>query len=69
MLEKIKTFLGKVRVRHADKTTIVEVGEAWYCTECRLVFLTRRAGDKHSCEYRLQDSIVRMSKDGEKERF
>ena len=65
MLEKIKTFFGKVRVRHADKTTIVEVGSAWYCTECRLVFLTRRVGDKHSCEYRLQDSIVRMSKDAE----
>lgn len=63
MLEKIKTFLGKVRVRHADKTTIVEVGEAWYCTECRLVFLTRRAGDKHSCEYRFQDAIIRMDKD------
>jgi hypothetical protein len=65
MLEKIKTFLGKVRVRHADKTTIVEIGEAWYCTECKLVFLTKRVGDKHSCEYRLQDSIVRMSKDAE----
>jgi len=65
MLERIRTFFGKVRVRHADKTTIVEVGEAWYCTECRLVFLTRRAGDKHSCEYRFQDAIVRMDKDAE----
>ena len=68
MLEKIKTFLGKVRVRHADKTTIVEVGEAWYCTECRLVFLTRRAGDKHSCEYTFQDSIVMMRKNGEQDK-
>ena len=65
MLEKIKTFFGKVRVRHADKTTIVEVGEAWYCTECRLVFLTRRAGNQHSCEYTFQDSIVMMRKNEE----
>jgi hypothetical protein len=63
MLEKIKTFLGKVHVRHSDKTTIVEVGSAWFCTECKLVFLTRRVGDNHSCEYCVQDSIVRMSKD------
>ena len=68
MLEKIKTFFGKVRVRHADKTTIVEVGSAWYCTECRLVFLTRRVGDKHSCEYSLEDSIVKMD-DERKERI
>jgi hypothetical protein len=65
MLEKIKTFLGKVRVRHADKTTIVEVGEAWYCTECRLVFITKAAGKTHSCEYRFQDVIVGMRKDAE----
>ena len=68
MLEKIKTFFGKVRVRHADKTTIVEVGEAWYCTECRLVFLTKQAGDKHNCEYRFQDSIVMMRKNGEQDK-
>jgi len=65
MLEKIKTFLGKVRVRHADKTTIVEVGAAWYCTECRLVFITRAAGKSHSCEYCFQDTIVGMRKDAE----
>lgn len=63
MLEKIKTFFGKLYVRHADKTTIVEVGEAWYCTECRLVFITRAAGKNHSCEYRFQDVIVGMRKD------
>ena len=68
MLEKIKTFLGKVRVRHADKTTLVEVGEAWYCTECRLVILTRRAGDKHNCEYRFQDAIVMMGKNEEQDK-
>ena len=68
MLEKIKTFLGKVRVRHADKTTLVEVGEAWYCTECRLVFVTRRAGNQHSCEYTFQDSIVMMGKNEEQDK-
>ena len=67
MLEKIKTFFGKVRVRHADKTTIVEVGEAWYCTECRLVFITRAAGKSHSCEYCFQDTIVGMRKDAEQD--
>ena len=66
MLKRIRTFFGKVRVRHADKTTIVEVGSAWYCSECRLVFLTRRAGDKHSCELRFQDSIVKMRMDDER---
>jgi hypothetical protein len=30
-----------------------------------LVMLTKAAGDKHSCEYRFQDSIVRMNKDAE----
>ena len=69
MLKRIRTFFGKVHVRHADKTTIVEVGSAWYCSECRLVFLTRRAGDKHSCEYRFQDTIVRMRKNEEQERI
>ena len=65
MLEKIKTFFGKVHVRHADKTTIIEVGSAWYCTECGLVFITKSAGKNHSCEYRFQDAIVGMRKDAE----
>jgi len=67
VLEKIKTFFGKVRVKHADKTTIVEVGAAWYCTECRLVFITKAAGKSHSCEYRFQDTIVGMRKDAEQD--
>ena len=65
MLEKIKTFFGKIRVRHADKTTIVAQGTAWYCTECRLVFVTKLGGDQHSCEYTFQDSIVGMRKNAE----
>jgi hypothetical protein len=64
MLEKIRTFFGRTK----SNTTIVAQGTAWYCTECRLVFVTKQAGGQHSCEYRLQDSIVRMRKDAEKER-
>ena len=59
MLERIRTFLGKTK----NKTNIVVQGSAWYCTECKLVFVTKQAGEQHSCEYRLQDSIVMMSKD------
>ena len=68
MLERIKTFFGRTKGTHQNKTTIVAQGSAWYCTECRLVFVTKSAGDKHSCELRFQDSIVRMSKDAEQER-
>jgi hypothetical protein len=61
MLERIRTFFGRTK----NEATIVAQGSAWYCTDCRLVFLTKSAGDKHSCELRFQDSIVRMSKDAE----
>ena len=62
MIEKIRTFFGRTKGIHQDKTTVVAQGTAWYCTECKLVFLTKQAGDQHSCEYRFQDSIVRMRK-------
>ena len=62
MLEKIRTFIGRAYGIHQNKKTVVEQGSAWYCTECRLVFLTKAAGDQHSCEYRFQDSIVGMRK-------
>jgi hypothetical protein len=61
MLERIRTFFGKTK----DKATIVAQGTAWYCTECKLVFITKAAGDKHSCEYRFEDSIVGMRKNAE----
>jgi len=61
MLKHIRTFFGRTK----NKTNIVEQGSAWYCTECKLVFITKAAGEQHSCEYCLQDSIVRMSKDAE----
>ena len=65
MLERIRTFFGRTKGIHQDKETIVSQGSAWYCTECRLVFITKAAGAQHSCELRLQDVIVRMRKNAE----
>jgi hypothetical protein len=65
MLNRIRTFFGKTKGIHQNKTTIVEQGSAWYCTECRLVFITKAAGDTHSCEYRFQDAIMGMKKNAE----
>ena len=50
MLERIRTFFGKLIGTHANKKTIVVVGSAWACTECRLVFLTKQAGEQHKCQ-------------------
>ena len=49
MLERIRTFFGRVMGLHEKKRTVVAVGTAWACTKCRLVFLTKREGDKHEC--------------------
>jgi hypothetical protein len=65
MLKHIRTFFGRTKGTHQDKQTIVAQGSAWYCTECGLVFITKAAGAQHSCEYRLQDTIVKMRKDAE----
>jgi hypothetical protein len=59
MLERIRTFFGRTK----NKTNIVEQGSAWYCTDCKLVFLTKHSGEQHSCEYRFQNSVVEMKKD------
>jgi hypothetical protein len=69
MLERIRTFFGREKGTHTNKSIVVAQGSAWYCTECRLVFVTKSAGDQHSCEYRFQDSIVKMRKDAEQERI
>jgi len=65
MIERIRTFFGRVYGQHTYKKTIVAKGTAWYCTECKLVFVTKLAGDQHSCEYRFEDAIVGMRKDAE----
>ena len=66
MLKHIRTFFGRTKGTHQDKTTIVAQGSAWYCTDCKLVFITKQAGNNHSCELRFQDSIVKMRMDDER---
>ena len=66
MLERIRTIFGREMGLHPNKTTVVAQGSAWYCTECRLVFITKAAGDKHSCELRFQDSIMSMRRNDER---
>jgi hypothetical protein len=46
MLEMIRTFWGKVRGRGR---VIVEEGTLWRCTQCHLIFLTKKEGEKHPC--------------------
>lgn len=65
MLKQIRTFFGKVHGIHQDKKTVVQQGTAWVCTECHLVFLAKQEATKHSCEYRLEDSVVRIRKNAE----
>jgi len=57
MLERIRTFFGKLIGAHADKQTVVVVGSAWTCTKCKFVFLTKREGEKHDCAEIYRDSI------------
>jgi len=52
MIERIRTFFGKLIGKHADKKTIVVMGSAWACTKCKLVFLAKRDGDSHKCQER-----------------
>jgi len=57
MLERIRTFFGKLTGTHADKKTVVVAGSAWVCTKCKLVFITKREGDKHDCTEVYRDGI------------
>ena len=49
MLKAIRTFFGNTKGIHQDKTTVVAQGTAWYCTVCKLVFVTKEAGERHKC--------------------
>jgi len=49
MLEAIRTFVGKLRGQHGERSTIVEQGFVWRCTECNHVFLTRTTAEQHPC--------------------
>jgi len=50
MLEAIRTFWGKVRGLRGERQTIVEQGTMWRCTQCLLIFPTKKAGDDHKCQ-------------------
>jgi hypothetical protein len=69
MLERIRTFFGREKGTHTNKSIVVAQGSAWYCTECSLVFMTKVAGEQHNCDYDFQDSIMGMKKNAEQERI
>lgn len=50
MIEKIRTFFGKLRGRGQ---TLVTQGTIWRCTKCHLIFTTKTAGDQHDCSERV----------------
>ena len=50
MLEAIKTFFGKVRGSHGERRTVVQENLVWRCSNCYLIFLTKSAGDDHTCQ-------------------
>ena len=50
MLEAIRTFFGRVRGLHGERSTVVEQGFVWRCTQCNLIFLTRTIAEKHPCQ-------------------
>jgi hypothetical protein len=52
MLEKIRTFFGRVMGLHEKKRTIVVEGTLWKCTKCGLIFLNKEEGEKHDSENR-----------------
>ena len=49
MLEKIRTFFGRVRGQHREKETVVVEGQLWRCTQCKMIFITKTAGEQHQC--------------------
>lgn len=53
MIEAIRTFWGKLRGQHGERSTIVEQGFVYRCTKCQLIFLTRTAGEQHECRERI----------------
>jgi hypothetical protein len=53
MLEKIKTFFGIGRGRGR---VIVKEGALWHCTKCKMIFVTKQAGEKHECDEKISVS-------------
>lgn len=50
MLEAVRTFWGKLRNRGQ---VVVEEGQLWRCTKCKMVFITKSAGEQHECIERI----------------
>jgi hypothetical protein len=53
MLEKIRTFFGRIIGQHHEKKTVVVEGELWHCTDCKLIFLNKKEAEKHVCSERI----------------
>jgi hypothetical protein len=49
MLEAIRTFFGRIVGLHENKRTVVVEGQLWRCTECKMIFLSKQAGEQHQC--------------------
>jgi len=49
MIEKIRTFFGRMIGMYGTKKTVIVEGQLWRCTKCKLVFITKSAGDRHDC--------------------
>lgn len=50
VIEKIRTFFGKVRGQHENKRTVVVESVAWYCAKCKQVWLDRDEAYFHTCK-------------------
>lgn len=53
MLEKVRTFFGRIVGLHQEKKTKVVEGELWYCTDCKMIFLNKKEAENHVCSERL----------------
>lgn len=50
MIEKIKSFFGVWRGRGR---VLVKESELWHCTKCKMIFITKTAGEQHDCRERI----------------
>jgi hypothetical protein len=53
MLEAIRTFFGRVNGLRYEKQTVVVEGRMWRCTKCKMIFITKSAGEQHECSERI----------------
>ena len=50
MLERVRTFFGRLRGMHGDRKAIVNQTTVWRCIKCHMIFLTKSAGEQHDCK-------------------